>query len=155
VAGKPYQSCLIPYEEEIVAWRRLKPPMPYSQIVKELYKKYQITVSREAVYRFLKDRAKKDSKTCKYAWDIELSNANKKQAAETKVIEKPTDSEPPVTDKPKQAKETKATKEKELVLPKFSDFGWDDLTKPYKERMSPEDKAILLKLVEEKERNRK
>jgi hypothetical protein len=42
MAGKPYQSCLMPYEKEIVTLRRRKPPMSYSQIAALLYEKYKI-----------------------------------------------------------------------------------------------------------------
>jgi hypothetical protein len=30
--GKPYQSCLIPYADEIASLRERRPPMPYAQI---------------------------------------------------------------------------------------------------------------------------
>ena len=49
-----YRSCLIPYENEIVALRRKKPPMPFSQIAELLREKYQITVNRQAIFKFKK-----------------------------------------------------------------------------------------------------
>jgi hypothetical protein len=148
VNGKPYQSRLIPYVKEIIALRRKRPPMSYSQIAALLNEKYQLTIHRSSIFDFIKRRVSKEVKPCKYdAWDIELPEANNQQDTKIKAMEKPAISEPPVTDSPKPPEE-----KKELVLPKLSDFGWVDITKPYKERMSPEDKAILLKMVEEKER---
>jgi hypothetical protein len=41
MAEKKYQSCLVAYENEIIALRRKKPPMPYSQIAELLRDKYQ------------------------------------------------------------------------------------------------------------------
>jgi len=77
VAGKPYQSCLIPYEDEIIALRRKRPPMPYSQIADLLREKYQVMVCRENIFYFIKLRVKKGYKPCKYdAWDIEPKNTN-------------------------------------------------------------------------------
>ena len=35
MAGKKYQSCLVPFEDEIIALCRKRPPMPYSQIEEE------------------------------------------------------------------------------------------------------------------------
>jgi len=61
-----YRSCLIPYESEIVALRSKKPPMPFSQIAKLLCEKYQISVNREAIFKFIKVRAK-GYKPCQYA----------------------------------------------------------------------------------------
>ena len=77
MAGKPYQSCLIPHEDEIIALRRKRPPMPYSQIADLLREKYQVMVCRENIFYFIKLRVKKGYKPCKYdAWDIEPKNAN-------------------------------------------------------------------------------
>jgi hypothetical protein len=47
MAGKKYQACLVPYENEIIALRRKKPPTPYSQIAELLRDKHQIMVRRE------------------------------------------------------------------------------------------------------------
>jgi len=70
----PRQSSLTPYINEIVALRRRRPPMPYSQIAEILREKYQIVINRESIFKFIKIRAK-GYKPCKYAWDIEPSNA--------------------------------------------------------------------------------
>ena len=49
MAGKPYQSILTLYMSEIIALRRKKPPMSYSQIVVLLREKYQITIRGESI----------------------------------------------------------------------------------------------------------
>ena len=38
--GRPWQSRLIPYEEEILELRRRRPPMPFDQIATRLATKY-------------------------------------------------------------------------------------------------------------------
>jgi hypothetical protein len=38
---------LIPYENEIIALRYRKPPIPYSRIAELLREKYQIVINRE------------------------------------------------------------------------------------------------------------
>jgi hypothetical protein len=55
--GKPYRSCLIPHEDEIMALRRLRPPVPYGQIAEFLRRKYQLTVCRETIFKFVKARS--------------------------------------------------------------------------------------------------
>ena len=73
MAQKPYQSCLIPYEKEIVALRRKKPPMSYAQIAELLMEKYKLSIQAPAIFKFVKVRSK-GYRTCKYAWGIELTN---------------------------------------------------------------------------------
>jgi len=101
--GKPYQSCLNPYEDEIVTLRRKRPPTPYSKIADLLREKYQISVRREAVYSFIKIRAKQNSKTCKYAWSI---NADNQPATEAPSVQKQTVLQTPAS-KPKIASQSK------------------------------------------------
>ena len=79
-----YRSRLIPYENEIIALRRKRPPMPYSQIADLLREKYQITVNRQSIFKFIKVRTK-GYKPCKYAWNIELINSGSKTTTETPV----------------------------------------------------------------------
>jgi len=112
--GKPYQSCLNPYEDEIIALRRKRPPTPYAQIAELLRKKYQIVVRREAVYSFIKIRAKQSSKTCKYAWSI---NADNQPVTETPSAQKRTVSQ---TSKPKDS--AIGSKTKSNGLPEVSSF---------------------------------
>ena len=57
--GNPYQSCLIPYEQEIFNLRRArgrKKPASYEKIANLLCDKYQINVNRQAVFKFVKVR---------------------------------------------------------------------------------------------------
>jgi hypothetical protein len=56
--GKPYQSCLIPYEDEILALRHKRPPTPYRQIAELLSQKYQLSVCRETIFKFIRVRAR-------------------------------------------------------------------------------------------------
>jgi len=91
VAGKPYQSSLIPYEDEIITLRRKRPPMPYSQIAELLRDKYQLKICRETIFYFIKLRVKKGYKPCKYdAWDIESKKPNNQPATETPSLQKQT-----------------------------------------------------------------
>ena len=116
MGGKPYQSSLMPYEAEIVALRRKKPPVSYSRIAALLHEKYQITISKVGVFEFIKHRVKKEYKPCKYdAWDIELPEANNQPTTEAKAIEKPIASKPSVPDKPKH------TEEEDDDVPSFED----------------------------------
>ena len=56
--GKPHQSSLIPYENEIVSMRRRRPPMPYTQIADLLRQKYQLVIQSPAIFKFLKVRSR-------------------------------------------------------------------------------------------------
>ena len=58
MAGKPYQSCLIPYENEILALRRRRPPVSFSRISELLRNEHQLSVCRQTVCKFLKVRAR-------------------------------------------------------------------------------------------------
>src|SRR5881397_2912994 len=57
MSGKPYQSILIPYEDEILALRHRRPPMSYAQIAAVLLEKYQLNVCRETIFKFIKVRS--------------------------------------------------------------------------------------------------
>ena len=142
MAGKPYQSCLIPYEAEIVALRRRKPPMPFSQIAEFLREKYQITIRRESIYSFIKIRAR-GFKPCKYAWSIDpATTANIRPAPETPTLERPLSSQTPsqrISDKPKPA----------AVISQLTDFEMPFSETYNLHRLSPEDAAALLKQIEE------
>ena len=70
MAQKPYQSCLIPHEKEIIALRRKKPPVSYAQIAILLMEKYNLSIQAPAIFKFVKVRSK-GYKTCSYAWGIE------------------------------------------------------------------------------------
>ena len=59
MAGKPYQSCLIPYENEILALRRRRPPVSFARISELLRNEHQLSVCRQTVCKFLKVRVAK------------------------------------------------------------------------------------------------
>jgi transposase len=54
--GRPWQSRLIPYEEEILELRRRRPPMPFDQITARLATKYGMKVHLDTVHNFVKVR---------------------------------------------------------------------------------------------------
>jgi hypothetical protein len=54
--GPPWQSRLIPYEEEILELRRRRPPMPFDQIATRLATKYGLKVHLDTVHSFVKVR---------------------------------------------------------------------------------------------------
>jgi hypothetical protein len=53
---KPYQSRLIPYEEEIMRLRRRRPPMTYARIAQTLQQKYNLVIHQSAICKFIKVR---------------------------------------------------------------------------------------------------
>jgi hypothetical protein len=57
---RPYRSKLIPFEAEIVALRRSRPPTPYSKIVRLLKESHGLTVQVSTLFNFLKVRRKWD-----------------------------------------------------------------------------------------------
>ena len=76
MSGKPFQSSLIPYRDEIFALRRNKPPVSYARIAEILHEKYGVTVQRAGINKFVRVRAKR-YKPCKYAWNVEPESAKK------------------------------------------------------------------------------
>src|SRR5437667_5648373 len=58
MARKPYQSALIPYEDEIIALRHRRPPTSYARIADLLFQKYKLSVCRETIFRFVKVRSR-------------------------------------------------------------------------------------------------
>jgi hypothetical protein len=55
--GRPWQSRLIPYEEEILELRRRRPPMPFEQIVARLAARHGVKVHLDTVHNFVKVRS--------------------------------------------------------------------------------------------------
>jgi hypothetical protein len=55
---KPYQSTLIPYEDEILSLRHQRPPVPYAEIAKVLQQNHQIIVCRQTIFKFIKVRSR-------------------------------------------------------------------------------------------------
>jgi hypothetical protein len=56
--GKPFQSVLIQYEDEINIPRRRRPPYSYARIAKFLQEKYRLNVCRETIFKFVKAQAR-------------------------------------------------------------------------------------------------
>jgi hypothetical protein len=112
--GKPYQSKLIPHENEIMAMRRKRPPAPYSMIATTLNEKYQLEISANGVFKFFKRRVTRKPRQYKYdAWDIELPEEPKQ--TEAPPVQKAKDSKPSVQEKPKPEEK----KEKVIVSKSF------------------------------------
>ena len=57
MSGKPFQSCLVSYQDEIAILRSQKPPMSYARIADLLRQKYGLTVRRAAIGKFVKARS--------------------------------------------------------------------------------------------------
>ncbi len=56
--GKPFQSSLIPYEDEILSLRRQRPPLAFARIAELLMEKHQVPIQRAAICKFVKLRAR-------------------------------------------------------------------------------------------------
>jgi len=56
--GKPYQSSLIPYEDEILSLRRQRPPMAFARIAELLKERHQVPIQRAAICKFVRRRAR-------------------------------------------------------------------------------------------------
>lgn len=57
--GKPYQSKLNPYLQEIHRLRSQAPPVSYQEIARTLREKYGIAVSPNGIFSFVKARSRK------------------------------------------------------------------------------------------------
>jgi hypothetical protein len=58
MTGKPFQSVLVPYEEEIYILRQRRPPYSYARIATILQEKYQLSVCRETIIKFVRARTR-------------------------------------------------------------------------------------------------
>jgi hypothetical protein len=58
MTGKPYQSCLIPCQLEIIVLRSHKPPVSYARIAEILHEKHGLIIQRAAIAKFVKVRSK-------------------------------------------------------------------------------------------------
>ena len=172
MSGKPYQSSLIPYENEIVSLRRKRPPVSYSRIAELLRDKYQIVIGKKGIQMFIKRRVKKVYKPCKYdAWDIDLPEVTCQPASQVTCTSTPesacrtttqvtcaskpkaappslqvTSHQPSVSDKPKP----KAAYQPEPFEEVMTYSETYNLT-----RLSPEEAEAINKQLEEEERNRR
>ena len=158
MSGKPYQSCLTPFEKEIVAERRKNPPTPFSQIAKQMEDKHQIKIGGAAIRSFLQTRAK-GFKPCKFVEAISTRSTDTQTTPEA----------PPITAQPKQAvsqtpkpiTQSKPTvsnqsKEKTNLLTSEELTAYQELTSEEQnaiDKMLPKDaKAYIQKLMAEKQR---
>ena len=88
--GKPYQSSLIPYEEEILSLRRQRPPMAFARIAELLMEKHQVFIQRAAICKFVRLRArwkKKDAQLNRAAsktWNTALTHSPQPNSAITR-----------------------------------------------------------------------
>ncbi len=81
--GKPYQSILIPYEEEILGLRRQRPPMAYARIAELLKEKHQVSIQRAAICKFVKLRARwkkkeaRENRPSSRTWNTALAGSSR------------------------------------------------------------------------------
>jgi hypothetical protein len=143
MAGKKYQSCLVPFENEILTLRRRKPPMSFPQIAEYLKEKYQISVRRQTIETFLKIRLK-GFKQCKYAWSINPAKAESQPATELPSVNKQTVSE--VRKAPKQPVSVNPTTPTEQET-EFK-MEWSDVYNLH--RLPPEEAAERRRRIAEK-----
>ena len=156
--GTPYQSCLEPFEDEIIGMRRRKKPISCAKIAKHLQMKHQISVTRQAIYEFLKIRAK-GYKSCKYAWSIESAKAENQPTTEAPSVSvKPRTT---VSEAPEKTQKQAVTEVSKTATPATSDDDWE--SKPFEmefsetynlTRLPPEEAARRNKIIEEKMRAR-
>ena len=57
MAVKPFQSTLIPYQDEIADLRSRRPPVSYARIADLLWQKYGLRIQRAAIGKFVKARS--------------------------------------------------------------------------------------------------
>ena len=134
--GKPYQSVLIPHEEEISALRRRRPPTPYTRIAELLKEKYDLSVQAPAIFKFIRTRSK-GRKVFSYARNVkttETRNAASPVTVPSRQTRKPSLQKPSVPARPE------------------SRFEYQYSTTYNLHRLSPEEAAARLKKLEEKER---
>ena len=58
MAGKPFRSMLIPYQDEIARLRSQKPPVAYARIAEILLEKHGLTIKRAGIAKFVKVRSR-------------------------------------------------------------------------------------------------
>ena len=149
MAGKKYQSCLVPFEDEILSLRGTSPPTPYSKIAEYLKEKHQISVRHVTIYSFLKTRAK-GYKPCKFTESIKRAKAINQPTTEVPSLSKQTVSE--VQETPKQSvvetpKPKTVTEQNQKPEWTFK-MPWSDVYNLT--RMSDEEAAERNKRIEEK-----
>ena len=96
--GKPFQSILIPYEDEILSLRRQRPPMAFARIAELLKEKHQVPIQRAAICKFVKLRARwkkkeaQQNRAASKTWNTAQTHQSQPHSART---EPKTDAVPP------------------------------------------------------------
>lgn len=81
----PYQSKLIPYEDEIAALRATRPPTPYARIVQILREKYALSVHRDTIHSFVRVRSHGRKVACfARLANVRLQHSEKKTSSRPK-----------------------------------------------------------------------
>jgi len=144
MSGKPFESILIPYRDEIFALRRNKPPVSYARIAEILCEKYGLTIQRAGISKFVKVRAKK-YKSCKYAWTNEPATAKNITTVDKPPLQKTTALQTPKPSVPNKSTTPVELRPEEVFEMPFSETYSIDL-------LPPEEAAAWLKQI--KERNK-
>ncbi len=77
MSGKPVQSSLIPYQNDIAALRSSRPPVSYARIADLLRQKYGLNIQRADIAKFVKVRS---GGRRVYFFLKEMANRKKSQA---------------------------------------------------------------------------
>ena len=142
--GKPYQSKLIPHENEIMAMRRKRPPVPYSMIATTLNEKYQLEISANGVFKFFKRLVTRKPRQYKYdAWDIELPEEPKQPEAAS--AQKATVSKFSVQEKPKQAEKDEIDIDEIMRELENHEIEYHDLASGYQPKFYPPEVAAKIR----------
>jgi len=154
--GKPYQSILIPYEEEIRSLRRQRPPMAFARIAELLKEKHQVSIQRAAICKFVKLRARwkkkeaQQNRAASKTWNMALTHRSQPYSAGTGPK---TDEVPPNTAGIEPRRQRLGWQEKPAsggrMLTTFTPSNEYNLT-----RLSPEEAAAYVEqLRREREKN--
>ena len=85
--GKPYLSSLIPYQDEILCLRRQRPPVAFARIAELLKEKYQVSIQRAAICKFVKVRARwkkkeaRENRPASRTWNTALTRGSQPVSA--------------------------------------------------------------------------
>ena len=155
--GKPFQSILIPYEEEILSLRRQRPPMAFARIAELLMEKHQVPIQRAAICKFVKLRARwkkkeaQQNRAASKTWNTALTHRSQPHSARTgpktdAVPPNPAGTEPR---RPWLGWQNEKPASREKMLTTFTPSNEYNLT-----RLSPEEAAAYVEqLRREREKN--
>ena len=153
--GTPYQSCLEPFEAEIIALRDKRRPVSCAKIAAYLKEKHQISITRQAIQKFLKVRAK-GFKPCRYAESIKRAIAANQSTTEVPPVSaKPRTA---VSEVPEKAQKQAVTETSKTATPKASGIDdWEnepfemEFSETYNlTRLPPEEAERRNKIIEQK-----